>query len=41
MTVGEPISISQRWSDYKASRRLAVENLTQALQVALEKMSQP
>lgn len=41
MTVGEPISISQRWSDYKASRRQAVENLTQALQVALEKMSQP
>ncbi|MEB3277856.1 MAG: 1-acyl-sn-glycerol-3-phosphate acyltransferase [Lyngbya sp.] len=41
ITVGEPISISQRWSDYKASRRLAVENLTKALQVALEEMSQP
>lgn len=41
MTVGEPISISQRWSDYKVSRRQAVENLTQGLQAALEKMSQP
>ncbi|EAW37038.1 glycerol acyltransferase [Lyngbya sp. PCC 8106] len=41
MVVGKPISISQRWSDYKVSRRQAVENLTQTLQASLEKMSQP
>ncbi|WP_413166335.1 1-acyl-sn-glycerol-3-phosphate acyltransferase [Capilliphycus salinus ALCB114379] len=41
ITVGEPISVSQRWSDYKTNRRQAVENLTQQLQSSLEKMSQP
>lgn len=36
MTVGEPISISQRWNDYKANRRQAVTTLTKDLQTALE-----
>lgn len=38
VTVGEPISVSDRWQDYKTSRRQAVSQLTQELQVALEKM---
>jgi hypothetical protein len=41
LTVGEPISVTQRWSSYQASRqaaRVAVNDLTQDLQVALEKM---
>ncbi|HEY9878381.1 MAG TPA: 1-acyl-sn-glycerol-3-phosphate acyltransferase [Leptolyngbyaceae cyanobacterium] len=36
LTVGEPISVSDRWSDYTASRRRAVADLTQNLQTALE-----
>lgn len=36
MTVGEPISISQRWDDYKTNRRQAVITLTKDLQTALE-----
>ncbi|NMG07287.1 1-acyl-sn-glycerol-3-phosphate acyltransferase [Brasilonema sp. UFV-L1] len=41
LTVGEPISVTQRWSVYQTSRqaaRGAVNDLTQDLQVALEKM---
>jgi 1-acyl-sn-glycerol-3-phosphate acyltransferase len=38
MTVGTPISVSDRWHDYKANRRQAVAQLTQELQLALEKM---
>ncbi len=41
MTVGEPISVSDRWDTYQASRRsakLAVAELTHELQTALEKM---
>ena len=41
LTVGEPISVTQRWSSYQASRqaaRVAVNDLTQDLQVAFEKM---
>jgi 1-acyl-sn-glycerol-3-phosphate acyltransferase len=41
MTVGEPISVSQRWDNYRASRRAAkqaVADLTQDLQTALEGM---
>ncbi|NJM61633.1 MAG: 1-acyl-sn-glycerol-3-phosphate acyltransferase [Oscillatoriales cyanobacterium RU_3_3] len=38
MTVGEPISVSSRWDAYQASRRLAVAELTQDLQAALEGM---
>lgn len=41
ITVGEPISVSERWESYKASRRSAkqaVTSLTQDLQVALEEM---
>ncbi|NJO94285.1 MAG: 1-acyl-sn-glycerol-3-phosphate acyltransferase [Hydrococcus sp. RM1_1_31] len=37
MTICEPISISQRWDNYKTNRRQAVATLTQDLQVALEK----
>nr|WP_026082334.1 1-acyl-sn-glycerol-3-phosphate acyltransferase [Mastigocladopsis repens] len=41
VTVGEPISVTQRWSTYQTSRqaaRKAVDDLTQDLQLALEKM---
>jgi hypothetical protein len=38
LTVGEPISISQRWDAYKSNRRQAVTDLTKDLQTALEKM---
>jgi hypothetical protein len=38
ITIGEPISVSDRWQDYKASRRQAVADLTQDLQTALEGM---
>lgn len=36
MTIGEPLSVSQRWEDYQKSRRQAVENLTKDLQFSLE-----
>jgi hypothetical protein len=41
MTVGEPISVSDRWSTYQTNRqaaRQAVTHLTQDLQRALEKL---
>jgi len=38
ITVGEPISVSDRWEGYQTSRRLAVAELTQDLQSALEAM---
>jgi hypothetical protein len=41
MTVGEPISVSDRWDTYQVSRRSAkqaVADLTQDLQTTLEKM---
>ena len=41
MTVGQPISVSDRWEAYQASRRsakIAVAELTQDLQIALESM---
>ncbi|HAZ43635.1 MAG TPA: glycerol acyltransferase [Cyanobacteria bacterium UBA11369] len=38
LSVGEPISISQRWDAYKSNRRQAVAELTKDLQTALEKM---
>ena len=38
MTVGEPISVGDRWQGYQTSRRLAVAELTQDLQLALEAM---
>lgn len=41
MTVGQPISVSDRWEAYQGSRRgakLAVADLTQDLQIALEAM---
>lgn len=38
ITIGEPISVSQRWDDYQNNRRKAVSNLTKDLQTALEKM---
>ena len=37
MTIGEPISVSERWHDYQANRRRAVANLTKELQTALER----
>lgn len=43
MTIGQPISVSDRWEVYQASRRSAkqaVTELTQDLQTALEKMIQ-
>lgn len=38
LTIGEPMSASSRWSDYKNSRRQGVANLTEDLQMALQKM---
>ena len=38
MTIAEPIAVSDRWEAYKASRRQAVAQLTQDLQIALESM---
>lgn len=38
MTIGDPISVSDRWTAYKSSRRQAVADLTQTLQSALEGM---
>ncbi|MBE9183431.1 1-acyl-sn-glycerol-3-phosphate acyltransferase [Microcoleus sp. LEGE 07076] len=38
MTVGEPISVGDRWQAYQKGRRLAVAELTQDLQSALEAM---
>lgn len=38
MTIGEPISVSDRWEEYQGNRRRAVANLTQDLQSALEQM---
>lgn len=38
ITVGEPLSVSDRWSDYQQNRRQAVATLTQDLQIALENM---
>ncbi len=38
ITVGEPISVSQRWDVYQTNRRGAVANLTADLQKALEQM---
>jgi hypothetical protein len=41
ITIGEPISVSDRWSIYQTNRqsaRLAVTELTQDLQRALEKL---
>ncbi|OCQ98473.1 glycerol acyltransferase [Oscillatoriales cyanobacterium USR001] len=40
LTVGQPISVSDRWERYHSSRRLAVSELTQDLQGALEGMIQ-
>lgn len=38
ITIGNPLSVSSRWDTYKASRRKAVNDLTQDLQTALEKL---
>ena len=38
MTVGQPISVSQRWEVYQAQRRTAISDLTQDLQNSLEGM---
>ena len=38
VTVGEPLSVSDRWPAYKASRKQAVAELTTDLQLALESM---
>jgi hypothetical protein len=38
ITIGQPISVSDRWETYQSSRRQAVAGLTQDLQAALESM---
>lgn len=38
ITIGQPMSVSDRWETYKANRRQAVAGLTQDLQTALESM---
>ncbi len=39
LTIGEPISVSDRWADYQTNRRQASATLTQDLQTALEKLT--
>ena len=42
LTIGQPLSVSERWDDYKSSRRnakQAIVTLTQDLQTALEQMA--
>ena len=42
ITIGEPISVTERWSNYQSSRKgakQAVKDLTQDVQVTLEKLS--
>lgn len=41
LTVGEPISVSDRWPAYKTNRKRAVAQLTADLQAALEAMIPP
>jgi hypothetical protein len=41
ITVGQPLSVSDRWESYKANRRQAVNSLTQDLQNALESLIDP
>lgn len=38
ITIGEPLSVSSRWQDYKTNRRNAVDRLTQDLQSSLQGM---
>jgi 1-acyl-sn-glycerol-3-phosphate acyltransferase len=38
VTVGEPINVSERWDEYQAKRRVAIAQVTQNLQSALEKL---
>ncbi|RUT02013.1 glycerol acyltransferase [Dulcicalothrix desertica PCC 7102] len=41
ITIGEEISVCQRWDEYCSNRRQAVNNLTQYLQKALESIISP
>lgn len=38
ITIGEPLSVSSRWQDYKTNRRNAIDRLTQDLQSSLQSM---
>ncbi|MBD3882629.1 1-acyl-sn-glycerol-3-phosphate acyltransferase [Phormidium tenue FACHB-886] len=38
LTIGEPISVSDRWSTYKTNRRQAVSALTQTIQEGLQQL---
>ena len=38
ITIGKPISVSERYADYKSDRRSAVAQLTQDLQTSLESL---
>ncbi|WP_318699115.1 hypothetical protein [Roseofilum sp. SID2] len=38
LTVGEPLWVNDRWTEYRNSRRQAVSGLTQELQVALDQL---
>lgn len=40
LSIGEPISVSDRWPAYKASRRQAISDLTADLQVAVQALIQ-
>ncbi|MEN9237231.1 MAG: hypothetical protein Q6K80_03335, partial [Thermostichus sp. DG_1_6_bins_120] len=37
-TIGDPLSVSQRWPGYQANRRQAVQDLTQDLQMEMERL---
>ncbi len=36
--IGDPLSVSERWSTYQANRRQAIQALTQELQAAMERL---
>jgi 1-acyl-sn-glycerol-3-phosphate acyltransferase len=38
MTIGDPLSVSDRWQDYKANRRQTVAQMTQDVQTAFDRM---
>jgi hypothetical protein len=39
LAIGQPLSVSQRWTDYRANRRQAVAKLTQDLQKTMESLT--
>lgn len=40
LTVGKPLSVTQRWDEYRSDRRTAITHLTQDLQAGMESLVQ-